>query len=155
VGAAAGLRGRGGAGITVTLTYFTFYITPGRQMGKEGPVAVMVVQPRRLSGRLAIDQAVRPMSIELERPITNDLKRHAADLRRLAACAAVINRRQGQEPTRLRPVFRSLGGAPDHLRIKISPKRNGHAELPLFAALDHFAAGSEIPPRVTPSRIWH
>jgi hypothetical protein len=84
---------------------------------------VRIVQPRSLSGRLAVDQAVRPMGVELENPIPNDLKRHPADLRRFGARRAFVNRRQGEEPTRLRPVFRSLGGAPDHLRIKIGPKR--------------------------------
>ena len=42
-----------------------------------------VVQRRRLSRRLQIDQAVRPVSVELEHPIANDLKRHTAKLRRL------------------------------------------------------------------------
>jgi hypothetical protein len=46
-------------------------------------------------GRLSIDQALRPMSIELENPITNDLGRHAADLGHLCARSAFVNRRQG------------------------------------------------------------
>jgi hypothetical protein len=41
-----------------------------------------------LPRRLSIDQAVRPMSVELENPIANDLKRHAADLGRLGARGA-------------------------------------------------------------------
>jgi len=51
--------------------------------GQRSPMHI--VQPRRLSGRLSIDQAVRPVSVELENPIANDLERHAADLGRLAA----------------------------------------------------------------------
>jgi hypothetical protein len=42
--------------------------------------AVRAVQTRRLSGRLAINQPFRPMGVELQHPIANDLKRHPADL---------------------------------------------------------------------------
>ena len=38
--------------------------------------SVRVVQPRRLSGWLAINQSVRPMGIELDHPVANDLERH-------------------------------------------------------------------------------
>ena len=42
-----------------------------------------IVQPRPLPGRISIDQPFRPVCVELEEPIANDLKRHAADLGRL------------------------------------------------------------------------
>ena len=113
--------------------------------------AMRVVQPRWLSGRLAINQPVRPVRIELDHPVANDLKRHPADLRRLRARRAFVDRRQRQKPTRLRPVLRSLGGRPHHLCVKITPKRNGHGEPPSFAALNQTRNDSGIPGRVTPS----
>ena len=66
-----------------------------------------VVKPGWLSRRLAVDQALRSMGVELHHPIANDLKRHPADLRRLGAPRAFVNRRQSQKPPRLRPVLRS------------------------------------------------
>src|SRR5580704_15355312 len=117
--------------------------------------SVRIVQPRRLSRRLAIDQAVRPERVELEHPIVNDLKRHTANLRRLGASCAFVNRRQSQKPPCLRPILRSFRGGPDHLCVKIGPKRNGHGEPPLFATLNHLAADSKIPNRVTLSGIWY
>src|SRR5271154_1009527 len=117
--------------------------------------SVRIVQPRRLSRRLAIDQAVRPERVELEHPIANDLKRHTANLRRLSASCAFVNRRQSQKPPCLRAILRSFRGGPDHLRVKIGPKRNGHGEPPLFATLNHLAADSKIPNRVTLSGIWY
>src|SRR5580693_2853305 len=117
--------------------------------------SVCIVQPRRLSRRLAIDQAVRPERVELEHPIANDLKRHTANLRRLGASCAFVNRRQSQKPPCWRAILRSFRGGPDHLRVKIGPKRNGHGEPPLFATLNHLAADSKIPNRVTLSGIWY
>ena len=55
--------------------------------------AVGAVQPGSLSGRLAINQAFRAMGVELHHPIANDLKPHPADLRRLGAPRAFVNRR--------------------------------------------------------------
>ena len=45
--------------------------------------AVCLVQLRRLAGRLAGDQPVRTMGVELDHPIPNDLQCHPADRRRL------------------------------------------------------------------------
>ena len=84
--------------------------------------AVRAVQTRRLSGRLAINQPFRPMGVELDHPIANDLERHPADLRRLGPARAVVNRRQRQKPPGLRPILRPPRGSPHHPRIKISPK---------------------------------
>jgi len=114
-----------------------------------------VVKPGWLSRRLAVDQALRSMGVELHHPIANDLKRHPADLRRLGAPRAFVNRRQSQKPPRLRPVLRSPRRRPHHLRIKISPERNGHGEPPLFATLNQNPADSGIPNRVMPSKIWY
>jgi hypothetical protein len=58
--------------------------------------AVLIVQPRRLSRSLAIEQTLGPIGVEFDHPIANDLNRHAANLRRLGACRPVVNRRQRQ-----------------------------------------------------------
>src|ERR1700734_2763860 len=84
--------------------------------------AVRAVQTRRLSGRLAINQPSRPMGVELQHPIANDLEPPPADLRRLGPARAVVNRRQRQKPPGLRPILRPPRGSPHHPRIKISPK---------------------------------
>src|ERR1700758_5293553 len=114
-----------------------------------------IVQPRRLSRRLAINQTVRPVRVELEHPIANDLKRHTANFRRLGASCPFVNRRQSQKPPCLRTILRSFRGSPDHLRVKIGPKRNGHGEPPLFATLNHVATDLKIPMRVTFSETWY
>src|ERR1700689_3800140 len=112
--------------------------------GERGAVAP--VRPRRLSGRLAINQPFRPMDVELDHPIANDLERHPADLRRLGPARAVVNRRQRQKPPGLRPILRPPRGSPHHPRIKISPKWNGHGEPPELATLNQTHRDSGIPP---------
>ena len=51
--------------------------------------------------RLASNQAFRPLGVVLQHPIPNDLKRHAADLRRPVRLA-LANRGQRQKPPGLR-----------------------------------------------------
>ncbi len=114
-----------------------------------------VVKPGWLSRRLAVDQAVRPLGVELHHPVANDLERHPADPGRLRARRAFVNRRQRQKPARLRPVLRSLRRRPHHLRIKISPERNGHGEPPSFTTLNQNSTDSGIPIRVMPSETWY
>jgi hypothetical protein len=58
-------------------------VTALQDRGERRPM--YVVQPGRLPGRLLINQPFWPMSVELADPIANDLKRHANDLRGLAA----------------------------------------------------------------------
>lgn len=65
--------------------------------------AVLRRQPRRLPRRLAGDEPRGTMSVELENPVPDDLKRHAADLRRFPPRRPVVNRRQRQKSTGLAP----------------------------------------------------
>jgi hypothetical protein len=74
-----------------------------------------VVQPRGLPRRLAINQAVRALRVELDHPVANDLQPNGADLRRLGAARAVVNRRKGQQPPRLPPSFDRFAAAPNPL----------------------------------------
>ena len=91
-----------------------------------------VVQPRRLPLRLAVDQAVRALRVELDHPVANHLQPHAPELRRLSARGAVVNRRKSQQPTRLRPVLRPFRRRPQPTRAIIIPKTNccRHGEPP-------------------------
>jgi hypothetical protein len=47
--------------------------------------SMRVVQPRRLSQRIAVDQTVRSARVELQHLVADDLQRHTADLLRLGA----------------------------------------------------------------------
>ena len=73
---------------------------------QRGPMRI--VQSRRLPRRLSIDQAAWPVSVELENPIANDLKRHAADLGRPGARGAFVNRRQSYSRRACGPSFERL-----------------------------------------------
>ena len=85
---------------------------------------MLVVQPRRLPWSLSVDEAIRSLRVELERPVANDLQRHPADLGRLAPRGPVIHGRKSQQSPRLRPVFRTLGRRPHSFRVIVIPKSN-------------------------------
>lgn len=53
---------------------------------------MLLVQPRRLPRRLAIDQAFATLRIEPDHPVANDLQSDAANLRRLGTARVVVNR---------------------------------------------------------------
>src|SRR5208337_4498757 len=114
---------------------------------------VLVVQARLRSRRLAIDQAVGTMRIELQRPVANDLQRHPADLRSLGARRAFVDRRQRQQPPRLRPVLRTLRRGPNRRSVIIGPKRYRHGEPPSFATLNQTAADSKSPVESCPAGL--
>src|ERR1700722_7097791 len=86
------------------------------------------------------------MGVELHHPITNDLERHPADLRRLRPARAFVNRGQRQKPPGLRPILRPPRGGPHHPRIKISPNWNWHGEPPALATLNQTHADSGSSP---------
>src|SRR5277367_2552021 len=84
--------------------------------------AMRAVQPRRLPWRLAVDQAVRALRVELDHPVANDLQPDAPDLRRLSARGAVVNRRKSQQSARLRPVLRPFRRRPQPTRAINHPE---------------------------------
>jgi hypothetical protein len=98
-----------------------------------------------LTWRLAIDQTIRPKSIEPHHPVPNDLQRHAANLGRLGPGRSIVNGRQRQKPSSLRAILRSFGSGLYQTGIKISPKRDRHGEPPSFAMLNQTDADSAIP----------
>jgi hypothetical protein len=63
----------------------------GLDHGDERP-PLLVIELRGMSGRLAVDEAVRPPEIEPQDPIANGLKPYAPEPSRVFARAAVINR---------------------------------------------------------------
>ena len=91
------------------------------------------------------------MRVELDHPIANDLKRHAADLGRLRPGGPVINRRERQKPPRLRSVL-ALRPRTNRNSIKIRPERDSHGEPLSFATFNQNQADSGIPNRSDPFR---
>ena len=89
-----------------------------------------VVQARRLARRLAVDQAVRAVGIELQHPVAHGLQRHAADPRRLGPGGAVVDLRQRQQPPRLRRMSRCQSPPPPS-----GWRRRGSPPTPAVAAL--------------------
>ena len=90
--------------------------------------ALGIIEPRGLSGRFAVKQAVRATGVELHYPVANNLKPDAADLRRFRARGTIINRRQSQKPSRLRrilPVFLAKPRGSRHLASKSTRKGSG------------------------------
>ena len=85
--------------------------------GRDGPLLDNGLQGRAmrigelggLPGRLAVDQALRPMGIELHYPVAHDLHRDPANPGRRGAGGSIIDRGQGQKAPRLRAVLRRAG----------------------------------------------
>src|SRR6516162_5789142 len=65
-----------------------------------GPLSIMpplkVIELARLTRRLAVQESVRPASVEAQHPVPDDLKPDAANLGRLGARRTVIDRRKRQ-----------------------------------------------------------
>ena len=114
----------------------------------------LIDQPRRLSRRLAINQAVRPERVELEHPIANDLKRHTANLRRLGASCAFANRRQSQKATCLRALCFDRFAEKRTMWASKSVRSLVAWRTSSVRRLNHLEATSNIPNRVTLSGIW-
>src|SRR6478609_5946383 len=94
--------------------------------------------PRRLS----VQQTVRAALVEVQHPISDDLKPDTANHRRLSARRAIINCGERQKPTGLRAVFRLLRQTTQLGRTKISAQwyRSRHDEPPWFAMLNQTRA---------------
>jgi hypothetical protein len=108
--------------------------------------AVLARQARRLTRRLAGDEPGGTMGVELHHPVPHDLKRHAADLRRLRARRPVVNRSQSQQPARLAAVLRLPRRAAKLVNVKILSKPERHCETPPFATMNQSKPIRESPP---------
>jgi hypothetical protein len=110
--------------------------------------AVLRRQPRRLPRRLAGDEPRGTMSVELENPVPDDLKRHAADLRRFPPRRPVVNRRQRQKSTGLAPSLDFLASRRSSAASKSSRSGIGIANSMVRAIeTNHSRFGN-------PSRVW-
>ena len=91
--------------------------------------AMFPCQPRRLTPRLAGNEPRWAPGVELHHPVPDDLKRHAADLRRLGARRPAIDRSQRQKPPRLAAVLRLPRVETKLGSVKILSKRDRHRKL--------------------------
>jgi len=107
-----------------------------------GPLSMMAASARRF----AVDEVIGSARVELHHAVAKDLQRHAAHLGRLRPRGAVIDRRQRQKPSSLRAVLGRLRRRSRRLRVKISPKSDGHGEPPSFAMFSHCAADLKSTP---------
>ena len=102
--------------------------------------ALGIIELRGLAWRFAVKQPVRTACIEPQHPVPNDLKPDAADLCRLSARGAVIDRRNSQQPPSLRRGSSSSSPAPaTKPRSRKSPPqwyRHRHGEPPSFAMFE-------------------
>ena len=90
------------------------------------------IEQRDLAGRLAVDQTRRTLGVERQHPVAHRLQADAADLGRLAARAAVVDRRQRQQSTGLRRIPRPFRQRPQLHRRDVLPKpnRRSHGKPP-------------------------
>src|SRR3954468_22655422 len=116
--------------------------------------AMRVGEFRGLAGRLAVDQALGPMGVELYPPVAHDLQRDPADPGRLGAGCSIVDRGQGQKAPSLRAVLRRAGDRAQGGGVEVSPERNRHGEPPSLATLNQTCLKPTRPTRVTPSRTW-
>lgn len=94
-----------------------------------------VGQPWRRSRSLAVDQAIRSLGIEPQHPVSNDLQPDIADMRRLAATATVVGRRQGKQSPGLLRILRPSRQSSQIGTREVRPKRyrcchGGHPHCP-------------------------
>ena len=112
--------------------------------GRDGPLlddglqgrAMRVGELGGLARRLAVDQALGPMGVELHHPVAHDLHRDPADPGRLGAGCPLIDRGQRQQAPRLRAILGRAGDRAQRSGIKVCPERNRHGEPPSFATLN-------------------
>src|SRR3984893_7973409 len=84
-------------------------------------IFLLVGELRRPPGRLDVDQTVRPVLVEAVRPVPQRLPVHAADPGRLGAVHPVANRRQRQQPSRLRATLHLRREPTQLIRLEILP----------------------------------
>ena len=108
-----------------------------------------VIETRRLSRSLPVDQSRRTIGVEFDYPIANDLKRHHANLGRLRPAGPLINHPKRQKPPSLWSVLALLRPRTNRNSIKIGPERDSHGEPPSFTTLNQNQADSGI---TSPSR---
>src|ERR1700722_19167730 len=99
--------------------------------------ALLVIEPRRLAGSLAVDQSPRTVRVEPQNPITHNLQRHPASRRRLRAAASIVDQCQRQQSPDLIGVLTRARQTAQPRRIMIQPQWDWlpHGEPPWSASL--------------------
>src|SRR6185503_19767802 len=114
-----------------------------------------LVQTRRLTRRLAVNQPGRVIRVELLHPVPDDLSRHPADLRRLGTRRPVINRRERQQSAHLIGVLALARRYTDTRLVIIRAQWDRNGETPRFASLESDPPRVGEDPRVRPSEAWY
>src|SRR5947209_9535785 len=113
------------------------------------------VQTRRLTRRLAIDQSIRAIRVELQHPVPDDLSRHPTNFRRLGTRRPLIDCRKRQQSAHLIGVLALARRYTDTRRVIIRAQRNWHGETPRFASLESDPPRVGEAPRVRLSKAWY
>lgn len=114
-----------------------------------------LVQTRRLPRRLAVDQSVRAIGVELQHPVPDDLPRHPTDLRRLGTRRPVVDRRERQQSAHLIGVLALARRYTDTRRVVVRAQWNRHGETPRFANLESDPPRVGEAPRVGLNEDWY
>jgi hypothetical protein len=86
--------------------------------------ALSIIEPRPLTGRLAIKQAIGTSRIEPNHPVTHDLQANSSDPRGCSPASAVVNLCQCQKPTSLVRVLRRTRQPSQSRSVEILPQAN-------------------------------
>src|SRR5689334_2944477 len=113
------------------------------------------VQTRRLTRRLAVDQSIRAIGVELQHPVPDDLSRHPANLCGLGTRRPVIDGRQRQQSAHLIGVLALARRYTDRPRVIIRAQWDRHGKTPRFASLESDPLRVGEAPRVRLSKAWY
>jgi hypothetical protein len=113
--------------------------------------AMCVIKQRRLTGSLAVDQALRAASVELYHAVADNLQRHAANLGRRCPAGVVIDRSQSEEPVDLSRILALACRQANARGVKIKSQAGGHGEDPPSAILESHKTASRESPRESQS----
>src|SRR4051794_33540677 len=108
---------------------------------------------RGLAGRLAVDQALGPMGVELHHPVPHDLHRDPANPGRLGAGRSLIDRGQRQQPSGLRAILGLTGDRAQGGGVDVSAERNRHGEPPSFPTLNQTRRTLKTPTESRPQGL--
>ena len=84
------------------------------------PISPFEIEPKDLQFNCCSKRSF--IGTTIFHPVANDLQSDAANLRRLGAARAVVNRRKGQQSSRLRTILCSLRRCPHRACVIISPE---------------------------------
>ena len=99
-----------------------------------------------------VNQAVGPVLVEADHPVSKRLAVHPANLGRLCPRGTIKHRSDCQQPTRLTDIPRPLCKPTDLARFEIptNPNRLTHGKPPPFANLNQFSSDLGIPSESQP-----